>query len=59
MLLLGSEAGTSRGGQTDIYSSFRRGYYTPSIGLNPVEWETLYRESVASDLFVKFEPGSD
>jgi hypothetical protein len=41
-LLLGSDVGTSRDGQSDIYSYIHRGYYSPLIGLNPVEWETLY-----------------
>jgi hypothetical protein len=36
-LLAGSEAGTSRNGQNDIKSSFRRGYYSPATNLYPLE----------------------
>jgi hypothetical protein len=40
----------------DIYSSFREGHYSPSIGLERKEWEILFREFVASGVVVKSEP---
>jgi hypothetical protein len=53
------KGGTSQGrtkGAVDIYSSFREGHYSPSIGLERKEWEILFREFVASGVVVKSEP---
>ena len=42
-----------------VYSSFRRGEYCSSTGLNQGEWEIMNREFLASGLIVKDEPDSD
>jgi hypothetical protein len=57
-LLAGSETSTSSV-SCYVESSFHQGYYSPSTNLDPLEWEVMYHEFVASGLVVKPEPLSD